>query len=83
VAESDNDGNARERFVRLAEARVTKAIKDVRLIANLSNRSNYKYTDEDVREIFGALEREIRGAKEKFSSHKSGQDEPKFSLSRR
>ena len=39
----------RQKFVQLAEARVTRALKDIKLIGNLSNRSNYVYTDEDAK----------------------------------
>ena len=58
----------REKFIELAEKRVNKAIKDLRLIGNLSNRSNYKYGDEDVRQMFGALERELKLARERFQT---------------
>lgn len=37
-----------ERFIRLAEARVNKIIKMVRLLGNLSGSSNYSYTDSQV-----------------------------------
>ena len=46
---------ARQKFVELAQKRVTRTIKDIRLVGNLSNRSNYKYTDEDARKIYRAL----------------------------
>lgn len=45
----------RTKFVKLATARVSKALKDIQLIGNLSNRSNYDYTDDDVAKIFKAL----------------------------
>jgi hypothetical protein len=60
---------AREKFVDLAQKRVNKTIKDIRLVSNLSNRSNYKYTEEDVRAIFSALEKELRQARERFQVH--------------
>ncbi|MBA7629308.1 hypothetical protein ES703_36806 [subsurface metagenome] len=59
---------SRERFVELAEKRVTRAIKNLRLIGNLSNRSNYSYTNEDVKKIISALESELRNLKRRFSS---------------
>lgn len=58
----------RERFVALAEARTEKALSSIRLIGNLSNRTNYEYSDEDVVEITRALEREIRLLKDRFQS---------------
>ena len=39
----------REKFVKLAEARVSKALKELQLIGNLSNRSAYEYSEEDVK----------------------------------
>lgn len=63
----------RERFVRLAEARTNKIIDMVRLLGNCSSTSNYEYTEEDVRKIFTAIERELKITKAKFT----GQDEQK------
>ena len=60
----------RQKFVQLAEARVNKALKDIQLIGNLSNRSNYDYTDEDVEKIFRALTREISACKKRFELSK-------------
>lgn len=59
---------SRERFVELAEKRVTRAIKNLRLIGNLSNRSNYSYTNDDVKKIISVLESELRNLKRRFSS---------------
>ncbi len=65
---------SREKFVNLAEKRVTKALKDLRLIGNLSNKSNYKYGEEDVKKIISALEAEIKTLKNKFNSGSESQD---------
>ena len=54
------------RFEHLAERRVTEALKKMRLIANLANRRNYTYTDEQVKQILEALENEMRSVKAKF-----------------
>lgn len=56
----------REKFVRLANKRVGSAIKCIQLIGNLSNRSNYDYTDDDVQKIFRALQQELSVCKKKF-----------------
>jgi hypothetical protein len=58
----------REKFIELAEKRVTKTIKDFRLIGNLSNRNNYEYTDQDIQQIVAALDGEVRLLKSKFIS---------------
>lgn len=71
---------ARERFVALAEARTRRTIKDIRLIANLSNRSNYSYESDDVAKIFKALEVELKKARQKFESPRSGNKEVEFTL---
>jgi hypothetical protein len=51
--------NKREKFIELANNRVNRAIKDMRLIGNLSNKSAYEYSDEDVKKISKALQREL------------------------
>lgn len=62
----------REKFVELAEARVNRAIKDIRLIGNLSNRSAYSFTEEDIRQIFRVIQKELETAKGRFSSEGAG-----------
>lgn len=69
----------RAKFVRLAENRVNRAIKDLRLIGNLSNKNNYSYSDSDVQKIFIALDQEVKNLKSKFSSD-SDKDVPAFKL---
>lgn len=62
----DSGPTKAQRFERLAERRVSEVVKKMRLIANLANRRNYTYTDEHVKQIFDALEGEIRVTKAKF-----------------
>lgn len=64
----------RSKFIELAQARVNRAIKDVRLIGNLANRSAYDYSDEDVRKIFRALQKELDAAKSRFTGDAGGKD---------
>jgi len=45
----------RQAFVRLAEARTNKILKSIELLGNLSNRSNYAYTEDDIKKIFKAI----------------------------
>ena len=61
----------RNRFVRLAENRVSRAINSIRLIGNLSNKCNYSYTDADVRAIISALQSEINNLKGQFNKKDS------------
>lgn len=74
-----NEPESRRKFVELAEKRVAKTIKDMRLIGNLSNRSNYTYTDEDVKKILKALRNELDVLKSRFDS-RGGESEPVFKL---
>lgn len=53
----------RERFVALAEARTEKAIRSIRLLENLANRSNYDFEPSDLDQILKALEGEVRQLK--------------------
>jgi len=64
----------RERFVALAEKRVTRAIKDLRLIGNLSNRTNYSYAAEDVRKIVSVLENEVKALRRRFELRKDPEE---------
>lgn len=66
--------NKSDKFVGLAEARVNRAIKDIRLIGNLSNRNAYSYTDEQVRTVFKALQKELDTAKGRFGNDGSAAD---------
>ncbi len=65
---------SREKFVELAEKRVKRTIKDIRLIGNLSNRSNYSYTHADVQKIVRTLENEISRLKQRFEEQTGSND---------
>lgn len=56
----------RERFVKIAEQRTNKIINMLRLLGNCANRSNYEYSDDDVKKIFAAIDEEMRVTKNKF-----------------
>ena len=58
----------REKFIELAQKRVTRAIKDLRLVGNLANKTNYSYTKEDAKKILTALENETKNVRKKFES---------------
>ena len=61
----------REKFVELAEKRVQKTIKSMRLIGNLSNKTNYSYDDADLKKIFTTLRREMDQVRKKFDTSSS------------
>jgi hypothetical protein len=62
-----SENKKREKFEELAEKRVTETVKKIRLIGNLSNRNNYDYTDQHVKQILSTLEEELKILRAKFS----------------
>ena len=50
----------RKKFKSLAEKRVERALKQIRLVGNLANNSHYEYTQEDASKIVNAIEGEFR-----------------------
>ena len=67
----------RERFKRIAENRTNKIINMIDLLGNFSNKNNYEYTDEDIKNIFNAIENSIKISKMKFIEK---QEKGKFKL---
>lgn len=58
----------RDRFKRVAESRTNRIIDQIRLLGNCANRSNYEYSEEDIRKIFNAIESELKISKQKFQA---------------
>ena len=71
--------NDRSKFVDLAEKRIRRALKDLKLIGNLSNRSNYSYTDEDIKKITRSLQNAVTEVKARFE-RKGEEEEIEFKL---
>jgi len=69
----------RKKFVELAEKRVNRALKDIKLIGNLSNRSNYSYEDKDAKAIIAALNKAVSEVKARFD-RKGDEAESVFKL---
>ena len=65
----------RAKFKNLAESRVNRAIKDLRLIGNLSNKSAYAFEDDDIRKIFRVLHKELEDAKGRFGGARDAKEE--------
>jgi hypothetical protein len=58
----------RKRFLDLATQRVDRAENAIRLVGNLANKSNYEYTDSEVKQIITALQDALQAVKVKFKS---------------
>ncbi len=52
-----NNETKAEKFIRLGEYRMNKAIDTIGRLEHLANRSAYEYTAEHVEAMFGALEK--------------------------
>ncbi len=59
-----------ERFKRIANRRTNNILNQIRLLGNLSNKSTYDYSEDEVNKIFSAIETQLRIAKAKFQSHR-------------
>ena len=70
----------RDKFIELAESRVNKTITNLRLIGNLSRKNNYEYTDEDVKIILGALDKELKNVKDLFKRGSEMSSDDSFKL---
>ena len=68
-------GKNRDKFVELAEKRVSRVVKDIRLIGNLSNRTNYSYSDDDVKKIINTLKAEISKLQKRFETSVAEKDD--------
>ncbi len=65
--------NKAGKFVELANKRVNRAIKDLKLIGNLANRNNYEYTPEQAKKIFRALQDQVDEVRQKFQDSRAGE----------
>lgn len=68
-----------ERFRRVAEARVNKIIRMLRLLGNCAATSVYAYDDNAVEQIFSALQIELDKARVRYAE--GGRTKRRFSLS--
>ena len=53
-------------FKKLASHRVPRALNSIKLIGNLSNRSSYSYSGEDVEKIFTEINKSIKKLKKNY-----------------
>ena len=58
----------RENFKRIATNRVNKIIDLISKLQNLSNSSFYEYTDDQINQIFDAIQKELNKQRQKFEN---------------
>lgn len=76
-----NKKNKRDRskkFIELAEKRVNRVLNDIKLISNLSNRSNYEYSSKQAMKIIRVIDEEVKRMKMQFN--KNIKKDKKFKL---
>lgn len=68
----------KDNFIRIAERRTNRILEMIDSLGNLSNKSYYDYTDEQIELIFKAIHDALREVKLKFNSAKK--ENKKFKL---
>ena len=61
----------RAKFVQLAESRTVNAIRAIRVIGKLGNKSHYQYDEADVKKIVSALTKELEAFKARMTEQGS------------
>ena len=60
----------RMKFAELASKRVNRATQAIRTIGNLSNRSNYDWTEQDVKKVVRELRKAVKEVEDRFLGDK-------------
>lgn len=68
----------RERFESVAARRTQKLLDLLDIIGNCANKSNYEYTDDDIRKMFAAIENKTKNIKALFGNAISKEEKNKF-----
>jgi chorismate mutase len=55
-----------DRFIRVAERRTSKVLKELRLLGQCANRRTYDYSPDQVRRIFREIRRNLGAVEKKF-----------------
>lgn len=74
------DETKSQKFARLASKRVGKALKAIGLISNLSNRSGYDYTPEQIDKIAVALSEKVNATMSNFNPNAKADTSDNFEL---
>jgi CBS domain containing-hemolysin-like protein len=70
-----------DKFKRLGNMRMNKALTTIRLLGNLSSRGSYEYGEEQIANMQKALDMAVTETMQRFrTAPKSGEDKPGFSF---
>ncbi len=65
---ANNEATRRDRFIRIVEKRVNRILDNLDSLGKCSNKSNYQYSDKDVKKIFGEIDKKIKEIKVLYQS---------------
>jgi hypothetical protein len=65
----ENNETKRERFVRIVERRVNGILSSLDSLGKCSSKKNYDYNDEDIKKIFGEIDKKCKEVKSLFGDH--------------
>lgn len=68
----------RKRFEKVAGNRVQFILDKLELLGNCSNRSNYDFTEEDVKKMFNAIKEKTKQIEVRFQDELSKKNKNKF-----
>lgn len=68
----------RERFENVAARRTQKILDLLDILGNCSNKSNYEYTDEDVRKMFSSIKDKVKSTEAAFGNAINRSEKNKF-----
>jgi len=63
--------NKHDKFRRIATARTSKILDNLRLLGNCSNTGHYSYSEAEITKIFSAIEKEMKRVKTLFNRPKT------------
>ena len=77
-SKENKDETSNEKFKRLSEKRVTNVLRSLKILGNLSNTSNYKYSVEEVEKIFKVIQSQVDNTHRKFEVGARNLDKKEF-----
>lgn len=72
------NGSKRENFKRLASQRTSVLLKRIKILGHCANRQYYEYTEDDIKKIFSALEKQLQEVKSRFRANAEPEEDFKL-----
>ncbi len=75
---ADRNEAKHDAFIKVATKRTQKIIDMLNLLGNCSSKNNYYYSEDEVQQMFAAIDKELKATKQRFSFDDS--DDKKFTF---